>query len=101
MAVYICHSKSPNSFYPPSPPAPFCVHKSILYVSVSISALQIGLSIPFSGGLPWWLSGKESTASAGNTGRPLGQETQVDPPGGGNGHPLQCSCLENPVDRGA
>ena len=22
-------------------------------------------------------------------------------PGGGNGKPLQCSCLENPVDRGA
>ena len=23
------------------------------------------------------------------------------PPGEGDGHPLQCSCLENPVDRGA
>ena len=23
------------------------------------------------------------------------------PPGGGNGHPLPCSCLENPMDRGA
>ena len=22
-------------------------------------------------------------------------------PGGGNGKPLQCSCLENPMDRGA
>ena len=22
------------------------------------------------------------------------------PPGGGRGHPLQCSCLENPTDRG-
>ena len=22
-------------------------------------------------------------------------------PGGGNGSPLQCSCLENPMDRGA
>ena len=35
------------------------------------------------------------------------QETQVwslgqeDPPGGGNGNPLQYSCLENPMDRGA
>ena len=37
------------------------------------------------------------------------QETQVqslgweDPhvPGEGNGNPLQCSCLENPMDRGA
>ena len=23
------------------------------------------------------------------------------PPGGGHGNPLQCSCLENPTDRGA
>ena len=35
------------------------------------------------------------------------QETQVrslgleDPPGEGNGSPLQYSCLENPMDRGA
>ena len=35
------------------------------------------------------------------------QETQVqsldrdDPPGGGNGNPLQDSCLENFMDRGA
>ena len=28
----------------------------------------------------------------------LGQE---DPPGGGHGGPLQHSCLENPMDRGA
>ena len=30
--------------------------------------------------------------------RYLGQE---DPPGGGHGNPLQYSCLENPMDRGA
>ena len=30
--------------------------------------------------------------------RSLGQE---DPPGEGNGNPLQDSCLENPMDRGA
>ena len=33
-------------------------------------------------------------------------ETRFDPwlgrsPGGGHGNPLQCSCLENPMDRGA
>ena len=38
---------------------------------------------------------------------PAVRETQVqslgweDPPGEGNGTPLQYSCLENPVDRGA
>ena len=26
---------------------------------------------------------------------------QEEPPGGGHGHPLQYSCLENPIDRGA
>ena len=42
--------------------------------------------------------GRESTCNAGNrssipgSGRPLG---------GGNGNPLQYSCLENPMDRGA
>ena len=32
--------------------------------------------------------------------RSLGQEDQ-DPHGGGNGNPLQYSCLENSMDRGA
>ena len=37
---------------------------------------------------------------------PAIQETSVDPwvgkiPGEGNGNPLQYSCLENPMDRGA
>ena len=38
---------------------------------------------------------------------PAMKETQVrflgpeDPPGEGNGNPLQYSCLENPMDRGA
>ena len=29
------------------------------------------------------------------------QETQVQFPEEGNGNLLQCSCLENPIDRGA
>ena len=49
-------------------------------------------------GLPWWLGGKESPASAGNMCLVPGWE---DPPGEGNGNPLQCSCLGNPMDRGA
>ena len=31
----------------------------------------------------------------------LGQESQVQSPGGGHGNPFQCFCLENPMDRGA
>ena len=50
-------------------------------------------------GLSWWLSGKESNARAiedigwiPESGRFLG---------GGHGNPLQYSCLEKPMDRGA
>ena len=48
-------------------------------------------------GLPVWLSGKESTCSAGEAdsipglGKSLGEE---------NGNPLQYSCWENAMDRG-
>ena len=51
--------------------------------------------------------GKESACNTGDLGsiprsdpwvRSLGQE---DPPGEGNGYPLQYSCLENSMDRGA
>ena len=43
MVLYTCCH--PNSCYPPFQP---CVHKSILSVCVSILALQIGSSVPFS-----------------------------------------------------
>ena len=48
-----------------------------------------------------WLNGKESTFSAGNAG-----DTGLIPglgisPGERNGNPLQYSCLEHPMDRGA
>ena len=42
--------------------------------------------------------GKESTCNAGDPGLIPGSGTS---PGGGNGNPLQYSCLENPRDRGA
>ena len=49
-------------------------------------------------GLPTWLSGKESAYNAGDMGSvpEWGRS-----PGGGNGNPLQYSCLGNPMDRGA
>ena len=46
----------------------------------------------------WCLSGKESACNAGDQGLIPGLGTS---PGGGNGNPLQYSCLENPMDRGA
>ena len=42
--------------------------------------------------LPRWLSGKKSSCQAGDAGLI---------PGEGNGNPLQYSCLENHMDRGA
>ena len=47
---------------------------------------------------PWWLRGKESTCNAEDVGLIPGSGRS---PGEGNGKPLQYSCLENPMDRGA
>ena len=52
-------------------------------------------------GFPGGLVGKEPACNAGDAGDMglfpgLGRS-----PGGGHGNPLQCSCLENPMDRGA
>ena len=56
-------------------------------------------------GLPWWLIGKESTCYAGATGDMGSIPGRGRSPGGGSwqghGNPLQYSCLENPMDRGA
>ena len=49
-------------------------------------------------GLPQRFSGKESTCNAGDLGSIPGSGRS---PGEGNGNPLQYSCLENPMDRGA
>ena len=45
-------------------------------------------------GLPWWLSGKESTPPT--NARDLGSILEsARPPGEGNGNPLQYFCLGN------
>ena len=49
-------------------------------------------------GLSRRLSGKKSAYQAGDTGSISGSGRS---PGGGNGNPLQYSCLENPIDREA
>ena len=52
-------------------------------------------------GLPQRLSGKESACNAGVI-RDVGSIPGWGrSPGGGHGNPLQYSCLENPLDRGA
>ena len=51
--------------------------------------------------LPMWLSGKESAANEGVAGDAGLIPVLGRSPGGGSGTPLQYSCLENPMDRGA
>ena len=53
--------------------------------------------IPYAG-FPGGSDGKESTCKMGDLGSiPRSGRS----PGGGHGNPLQYSCLENPMDRGA
>ena len=49
-------------------------------------------------GFPGGSESKESTCNAGELGLIPGSGRS---PGEGKGKPLQCSCLENPMDRGA
>ena len=44
---------------------------------------------------------KNLSADAGDTGEAGSIPGLGSSPGGGNGNLLQCSCLENPMDRGA
>ena len=48
--------------------------------------------------LPGGSAGKESACNVGDLGSTPGMEKS---PGGGHGNPLQYSCLENHMDRGA
>ena len=66
--------------------------------SFPTAGLSVWTSSCLSPGVPWWLSGKESSCSAGDLGSIPGLGRS---PGGGHGNPLQYSCLENPTDRGA
>jgi len=52
-------------------------------------------------GLPQWLNCKESAWNAGDAGDSGSIPRLGRSPGGGHGNPLQYSCLENPMGRGA
>ena len=104
---------------------PCCVHKSFLYICVSIPAMQIGWSVPFSRFhinlfFSFWLTSfcmtdfrfirltsqvalvvKNLSAKAGDTRNASSIPGSERSPGGGHGNPLQYSCLENPRDGGA
>ena len=52
-------------------------------------------------GFSQWLRGKESACNAGVAGDTVSTSRLGKSPGGEHSHPLQYSCLENPMDRGA
>ena len=52
-------------------------------------------------GVSWWLRGKESACSAGDIGDMGSIPGLGRSPGDGHGNPLQYSCLESLVNRGA
>ena len=70
---------------------------SVPFTSCELQPLELN-SHALNNGLPWWFNSKESACDAGNAGLIPGLGRS---PGGGHGNPLQYSCLENPLDRGA
>ena len=89
---------------PPGSPVPGILQaRTLEWVAIAFSGTSLGHSTKKSlderkSGLPWWLRGKESDCNAGDTGLipGLGRSSR-----GGNGSPLQYSCLKSPRDRGA
>ena len=67
-----------------------CISVNILAVTLECGKMLLDL--------PCSSDGKESACNAGDLGSIPGSGRS---PGEGNGHPLQYSCLENPMDRGA
>ena len=65
---------------------------------VSITLIFVIVLFYFLKSLPGRSDSKESACNAGDLGLIPGMGRS---PGGGHGNPLQYSCLENPVDRGA
>ena len=60
--------------------------------------LFLYFSVPMAGGLPRWLSNKEPACQYRRHSSMPGSGRS---PGGGHDYPLQSSCPENPMDRGA
>ena len=76
----------------------YCIYAYILYNTTGPCCLFILYIVVCIWGFPGSSGGKESTCNAGSLGSIPGSRRS---PGGGHGNPLQYSCLENPMDRGA
>ena len=78
-------------------------HGSLSNVLCLVKSIKLDSQFPCSinpSGLPRWLMGKELTCNVGDTGDTERIPGRRKSHGGGHGNPLQCSCLENPMDRG-
>ena len=78
----------------------FLLHKGFSWC-FSHFQLRIRYELPPVVGLPQWFSNKESACNAGVAGDAGSIPGSGRYPGRGHGNPLQYSCLENPMDRGA
>ena len=73
------------------------LHTSV-FLSTTFQGLYVYLEVYIIMDVPGGSDGKESACTAGDPGSILGLRRSA---GEGNGNPLQDSCLENPIDRGA
>ena len=86
------------SFNPPRNLVRDVLLTPIILVATEATNFLISINRMISIGLLRWLSGKESTCQAGDAGSiPESGRSLVE----GHGNPLQYSCLENSMDRGA
>ena len=76
------------------------ISKSVTHFEKIIKKKFVSVCCSY-GGLPQWLNSKASACKAGDTGDVGLISGSGRSCGGGNGNPLQYSCLENPMDRRA
>ena len=82
---------------PPPCPQGTLVTSILVGPEVTLTRAELGFH-QHEGGFPGGSDDKESACNARDLGSIPGWGRS---PGEGNGYPLQCSCLENPMDRGA
>ena len=87
-----------SPFVLPSPLSSVCLSLKLNNIIYNISAHINPYAQYF---IIWYPGGSDGKASAYNVGDPGSIPGSGRSPGEGNGNPLQYSCLENPMDRGA
>ena len=78
-----------------------CSHYQDILEKTKLQRQKINQELPGTEGREGFPGGSEVKASACHVGDPGSMPGSGRSPGEGNGKPLQYSCLENPMDRGA